>query len=380
MQSAARPPTILCVDDEPNALAIRKMLFQQGGFTVFTALNGETALQLFQLHDFDVVVSDHLLPGESGAELARQMKLLKPDIPIALLSAVRDVPGDVGIADAFISKTEGPQQLLERVAALLKSHSESQNQEAGFRSLRRQICHFKRHDHICFAYSNKAEQMQATIPWIRHGLRRGQKCKYIADHNTAAEIEQELAQAGIDVPYERERRALVFATKDETFLLGGRFEPQEMLALFLQDVDDCRKSGFRGFRVAGEMTWALGPEPGCDRLVEYENLFDDFSRKNDILGLCLYSRARFSPSLIAEVARGHRHRLAKAENGNNRWNLRIRRDEFFADVFEDPDRLRFQYCVQHDGSRQILELGAEPSLKQTRRSAEACLRLLARAS
>src|SRR5947209_13256091 len=186
-----RPPSILCVDDEPNALGIRKMLFQHAGYTVFTATDGATALRLFNSNDFDVVLSDHLLPGESGAELARQMKLLKPHIPIALLSGVSDLSSGVELADAFINKAEGPAQLLERIAALLKSSADAHGEEVGRRSLHRQICHFRQRDHVCFAYVNKVEQMQAVVPWIQQGLRRGDKCRYIADRNSASEIQHE---------------------------------------------------------------------------------------------------------------------------------------------------------------------------------------------
>jgi CheY-like chemotaxis protein len=356
------------------------MLFQNAGYTVLAAMDGATALKLFTSKDFDLVISDHLLPGQSGAELARQMKLLKPKVPIALLSAVRDLADGMEMADTFISKTEGPAQLLERVAALLKTSFEPPSEEAASRSLHEHVCDFRRNDHVCFAYSNKDEQMQAVVPWIRQGLRRGEKCDYITDHNTESHVKRELAQDGVEVERECERGALTFATKRETYLLAGRFEPQEMIS-FLQDrVDDCQRSGFSGFRMAGEMTWALGPEPGCDRLIEYETLLDDFFQKNHALALCQYSLAHFSPSLVTDVATAHRLRIVKAKTGNNRWNLRVRHKDFFADIFEDGDRTRFQYCVQRDGSREIVELGAESNLKETRISVEACLRLLARAS
>jgi CheY-like chemotaxis protein len=368
------------VDDEPNALAIRKMLFQHAGYTVFTAADGASALRLFNSNDFDVVLSDHLLPGESGAELARQMKVLKPHIPIALLSGVSDLSSGVELADAFINKAEGPAQLLERIAALLKSSADAHGEEVGRRSLHRQICHFRQRDHVCFAYVNKVEQMQAVVPWIQQGLRRGEKCRYIADHNSASEIQHELRAAGINVERETDRGALVFATKRETYLLGERFEPLEMVSLLQQDVDDSGKSGFSGFRIAGEMTWALGSETGCDRLVEYESGLNDFFHKNRALGLCQYPLARFSPSRMADVTRVHHLAVSKATNGSGRWNLRIRRDDFFADLFEDRDREHFQYCVQRDGSREIVELGADNTLKETRKSADACLRLLCRAS
>lgn len=44
MPPSSQSPNILCVDDEPNALIIRKLLLQRAGYTVFAALNCETAL------------------------------------------------------------------------------------------------------------------------------------------------------------------------------------------------------------------------------------------------------------------------------------------------------------------------------------------------
>src|SRR5206468_11236040 len=136
----------------------------------------------------------------------------------------------------------GSRQLLRRVAALWQSASEARDEEAGRRSLRRQICHLRRRDHVCFVYANKTEQMQGLVPWIQQRLTRGEKCRYIADDNSVSEIQHDLGASGIDVQRESDRGALIISTKRETYLADACFEPPQMMKLLQQDVDSCEKS------------------------------------------------------------------------------------------------------------------------------------------
>jgi CheY-like chemotaxis protein len=111
---------ILCVDDEENQLTIRKFLLEREGYTVVTASSGQQALDLLALYKIDIVLSDHLMPGLTGAELARQIKLLKPDLPIILNSAVNEIPPGAEFADIFMSKLDGPVVMCRNIAALLE--------------------------------------------------------------------------------------------------------------------------------------------------------------------------------------------------------------------------------------------------------------------
>jgi len=120
----SRPPpslqrlTILCVDDEAVALSIRKSLLERAGYHVLPALNADQALQIFRANHIDVVVSDHLLPGATGCEMACTMKLAKPEVPILLLTGVVDPPPGTEHVDRFINKAEGPDKLLKAIAEL----------------------------------------------------------------------------------------------------------------------------------------------------------------------------------------------------------------------------------------------------------------------
>ena len=102
---------ILCVDDEENQLAVRKLVLEQAGYSVLTAGSGQQALDLLAGHPIDLVLSDHLMPGLTGTELARQIKAQDPDLPVILISAVNEIPADAAYADLFMSKLDGPQAM-----------------------------------------------------------------------------------------------------------------------------------------------------------------------------------------------------------------------------------------------------------------------------
>ena len=110
---------ILCVDDEENQLAVRKLVLEQAGYAVLAASSGQQALALLAGHPIDLVLSDHLMPGLTGTELARQIKAQDPDLPVILISAVNEIPADAAYADLFMSKLDGPQAMCQNIAAML---------------------------------------------------------------------------------------------------------------------------------------------------------------------------------------------------------------------------------------------------------------------
>jgi CheY-like chemotaxis protein len=110
---------ILCVDDEQNPLKLRKLVLQRAGYEVLTASSAKEALEVVASRKIDLVLSDHLMPGMHGTELAEQIKAKHPKLPVILLSGVNELPAGSTIANAFISKIEGPDALCKEVAAVL---------------------------------------------------------------------------------------------------------------------------------------------------------------------------------------------------------------------------------------------------------------------
>lgn len=110
---------ILCVDDEQNPLTLRKLVLQRAGYEVLTATSAQEALELVASRKLDLVLSDHLMPGVHGTELAEQIKAKHPKLPVILVSGVNELPPGSAVANAFLSKIEGPDALCKQVAAVL---------------------------------------------------------------------------------------------------------------------------------------------------------------------------------------------------------------------------------------------------------------------
>ncbi len=120
---APRKPLILCVDDEENPLYFRKLVLEKSGFDVVTANSGKRALELLSSSTFDLVLSDILMPGMPGTELARRIKQDFPTLPVVLVSGVNEIPPEAAYANLFVSKLEGPVILCQKISALLPAMS-----------------------------------------------------------------------------------------------------------------------------------------------------------------------------------------------------------------------------------------------------------------
>jgi len=117
--TAISHPLVLCIDDAEVALRVRKLLLANAGYRVLTAASGEEGLELFRENPVDLVIADHFLSNKSGAEIAAEMKELKPKVPILIVSAAAEAPAGLEFSDGFLSKGEGPDALLEAIAGLL---------------------------------------------------------------------------------------------------------------------------------------------------------------------------------------------------------------------------------------------------------------------
>jgi hypothetical protein len=171
-------------------------------------------------------------------------------------------------------------------------------------SLERQVLDMAPGSHACLLYETREEQAAAIVPFIRDAIERGHRCLYVVDDLTAADVISVLG-ARADVMGAVHSGALFIQTKRQTYLRDGRFEPDSMVCFLDDAIDEAAAAGFSQFRGAGEMTWALGPEPGCDRLLEYEAALTARIARRPVLILCQYNRRRFPPEIIRGVLQAH---------------------------------------------------------------------------
>jgi len=112
--------TILCVDDNEQALSIRKVMLETRGYRVVTSSSGEEALRRFQEGGIDLLLTDLIMPGIDGSKLIEAVKAISPQTPAILLSGRIKICDRETQADVFLPKgMYAPAELLERVRVLL---------------------------------------------------------------------------------------------------------------------------------------------------------------------------------------------------------------------------------------------------------------------
>jgi PAS domain S-box-containing protein len=167
------------------------------------------------------------------------------------------------------------------------------------------LCELRPHDHLCLIYESREEQLAALVPFVRTGIERGDRCFYVADGRTVADVAPAMHAGGIDVAAEVSRGSLALATERESYLAAGEFDPDAMLAMAEGAAAQAIRAGYGSLRIAGEMTWALGDDARLERLMEYEVKVNRRIAHLPVLAVCQYDRRRFSPEVIRDVIRAH---------------------------------------------------------------------------
>jgi CheY-like chemotaxis protein len=110
---------VLCIDDNRDVLECERAFLETFGYIVLTAPSGSKGLELASIHSVDVVIVDYFMPEMNGPEVAIEMRLLRPQALIIMLSAAADVPEQaLRLVDAFIVKDRLASQLLPAIAQL----------------------------------------------------------------------------------------------------------------------------------------------------------------------------------------------------------------------------------------------------------------------
>jgi CheY-like chemotaxis protein len=118
MSTPARS-SILCVDNEEVPLLVRSKVLEEAGFVVFTAATVSEALACFKSHPVDLVITDHLLPGATGNDLALELRRINPKLPVLTLSGSQIPRGRVQPPDFYLHKLEGPAKMIAKVQSIL---------------------------------------------------------------------------------------------------------------------------------------------------------------------------------------------------------------------------------------------------------------------
>ena len=107
------------IDDNEEVLECVKLFLESFGYTVLTGPNGGKGLELAAVYPVDVVIVDYLMPEMNGQAVVLEMRRLRPETPIIMLSGEVNIPERVlKWVDVFVAKDRLSSHLLPAIAQL----------------------------------------------------------------------------------------------------------------------------------------------------------------------------------------------------------------------------------------------------------------------
>jgi DNA-binding response OmpR family regulator len=113
---------VLLIDDDPLQLRVREAVLREAGLEVDVATTAESALALLRSSGARIgtVVTDHIMPGASGAVFVQALRKIKPEVPVIVISGMAEAEDEyVGMDVKFRTKPCPPPELIALVKAAL---------------------------------------------------------------------------------------------------------------------------------------------------------------------------------------------------------------------------------------------------------------------
>ncbi len=124
--------SILVVDDDTRIRQLLSKYLRKYDFTIFEAIDSETALEQIKNNKFDLLILDVMMPGLNGIELTKKIRN-QYNIPILMLTALSEtidrIKGLQAGVDDYLPKPFDPQELLLRVNAILRRQSNNETEK-----------------------------------------------------------------------------------------------------------------------------------------------------------------------------------------------------------------------------------------------------------
>jgi DNA-binding response OmpR family regulator len=128
--------TLLCIHRDPAQLS----LLQENGYELVTAANSHEGLRLFKSQPVDAIVLEYHLDVLVGVPIADEIKQVRPEVPIVMLTDHLEIPGDaLKSVDALVAKADGPHFLLATVHFVLSAKTRARARSKLKRSRRESI-------------------------------------------------------------------------------------------------------------------------------------------------------------------------------------------------------------------------------------------------
>jgi len=167
-----------------------------------------------------------------------------------------------------------------------------------------------RGSHLCHFYETKADLLDTLVPYLKAGLDNHEFCMWvIPDSFTFDEAVEALAKLIPDIHQRRSDGEIEIISHQDWYLSEGFFNLSQVIDGCKNKLKHALDAGFTGFRVTGDISWALGN--GWRDFSEYEKAVDNEIRKLNMTALCTYPLGICNTSQVLDVVGTHQSASTK---------------------------------------------------------------------
>ena len=159
--------------------------------------------------------------------------------------------------------------------------------------------------HVCAFFSSTQEEYATLLPFVRDGIERGERAFHVLPSQYREEHLEQLRGAGIDVAEAQRRRQLDVATPEETYLRGGRFNKDAMLALIQEALKTGTTLGFPLTRLIAHAETVVEDWSSVNEWIEYETRLNDVLPSYDDPVICTYDANLLNGTIAVDILRTH---------------------------------------------------------------------------
>ena len=200
--------------------------------------------------------------------------------------------------------------------------------------------------HVVLLGDGLDEITDILLPFIVEGIESGDRVFHIVDPALREAQVEQLRERGIDVAAVMASGQLEVRTWDESYLIGGSFDPRRQFAYLRERVTEGRGLGFPATRLIGSLDWVVERPEVMPDVLAYETRVDKWLRDRPDVVVCTYDLRRHGARAVADVLGLHSSAIV---GGVPRTRLAVEREPARDRLLTAASRLFRDVGVQRTG-------------------------------
>lgn len=157
--------------------------------------------------------------------------------------------------------------------------------------------------HACAFFGSDEEEYRVLLPFVKDGFDHGHRAVHVVSPGQRDDHLRRLAAAGIDTAAAEARGQLELRSSTDTYLRGGRFDQERMLAVFEELAGG--GGGFPLSRIVCRMDWAAEGGVAVEEVIEFEARVNGVWCRHDDAVVCTYPLRQLGGDALLDIVRTH---------------------------------------------------------------------------